>query len=77
MVTTTVLDPSRLQRLLGSYGVGKAQCLNDPFVPLKAQEYRRQLAARMVALDKATAKEKLPASDCFVSRKIDGNSRSC
>jgi len=72
MATANLLDTSRLQSLFGSYGVGKAQCMADPFVPLKAQEYRRNLAARMMALDKASAKEKLPACDYFVSRKIDG-----
>jgi hypothetical protein len=72
MATTTILDTSRLQRLFGAYGVGKSQCMADPSVALKAQEYRRQLGARMVALDKASVKEKLPACDYFVSRKIDG-----
>ena len=41
MAATHFVDPSRLQILFGSYGVGKAQCMADPFVPLKAQEYRR------------------------------------
>jgi hypothetical protein len=71
-MASTILDTSRLQMLLGSYGVGKAQCMNDPFVPLKAQEYRRNLGARMIALDKPAIKEKLPACDSFVSRKVDG-----
>ena len=72
MPTTTLVDPSGLQMLFGSYGVGKASCMANPFVPLRAQEYRRQLAQRMMALDKAYVKEKLPATDCFVSRKVDG-----
>src|SRR4030095_5841730 len=58
--------------LFGPYGVAKQQCMADPFVPLKAQEYRRNLGARMIALDKATVRQKLPACDYFVSRKIDG-----
>jgi ATP dependent DNA ligase domain/ATP dependent DNA ligase C terminal region len=72
MPGNALLDSSRLQMLFGSYGVGKAQCMADPFVPLKAQEYRRNLSARMMALDRASMKEKLPSCDCFVSRKIDG-----
>src|SRR5580704_6987186 len=72
MSTNTLVDPSRLQILFGSYGVGKAQCMADPFVPLKAQEYRRNLGARMLPLDRASVKEKLPSCDCFVSRKVDG-----
>ena len=72
MATNTLLDPSRLQILFGSYGVGNAQVMADPFVPLKAQEYRRNLGSRMMALDRNSVKEKLPACDCFVSRKMDG-----
>src|SRR5256885_1860177 len=72
MGNDALVDQSRLQMLFGSYGVGKAQAMADPFVALKAQEYRRNLGARMMPLDKATMKEKLPACDCFVSRKIDG-----
>src|ERR1700678_1810208 len=72
MTTTTLLDPSGLQMLFGSYGVGKASSMVDPFVPLKAQEYRRNLASRMMALENVYVKEKLPATDCFVSRKVDG-----
>jgi hypothetical protein len=70
--SSQLFDPSRLQILLGSYGVGKSQCMADPFVALKAQEYRRNLSARMMALDKQSAKEKLPACDWYVTRKIDG-----
>jgi hypothetical protein len=72
MATNTLLDSSRLQTLLGSYAVGKAQCMADPFVPLKAQEYRRNLGSRMQPLDRAIMMEKLPTADCFVSRKMDG-----
>jgi ATP-dependent DNA ligase len=72
MAANTLLDISRLQMVLGSYGIGRGQIMADPFVPIKAQEFRRNLAARMMALDKASAKQKLPASDYFVSRKIDG-----
>src|SRR5882757_5171540 len=72
IATMNLLDTSRLQVLLGGYAVGKAQCMADPFVPLKAQEYRRNLGARMMAMDQASVKDKLPACDCFVSRKVDG-----
>ncbi|HET6246280.1 MAG TPA: hypothetical protein VFE47_01175 [Tepidisphaeraceae bacterium] len=72
MATNTLVDSSRLQIIFGSYGVGKAHCMADPFIPLKAQEYRRKLSQHMQALDKASVKEKLPACDYFVSRKVDG-----
>jgi len=71
-MATKILDNSRLQILFGGYGVGNGQCLADPFIPLKAQEYRRNLASRMISLDRVSVKEKLPACDCFVSRKVDG-----
>src|SRR5882757_6293302 len=72
IATMNLLDTSRLQVLLGGYAVGKAQCMADPFIPLKAQEFRRNLGAKMQAFDKVRAKEKLPACDYFVSRKVDG-----
>jgi hypothetical protein len=72
MATDILVDPSRLQILFGSYGVGNGQNMANPFVPLKAQEYRRNLGSRMMALDKASMKEKLPACDYFASRKVDG-----
>ena len=71
-MATGILDPSRLQTVFGTYRVGNGQALSDPFIPLKAQEYRRNLASRMIALDRVSVKEKLPACDCFVSRKVDG-----
>jgi ATP dependent DNA ligase domain/ATP dependent DNA ligase C terminal region len=72
MANNALLDSSRIQMLFGSYGVGKSTCMVNPFVPLKAQEYRRNLGSRMQPLDRASMKEKLPSSDCFISRKIDG-----
>src|SRR5579862_4242358 len=71
-MATTMVDPSRLQMLFGSYGVGKGPALADPFLQLKAQGYRRNLSARMMALDKPAISQKLPAADAYVSRKIDG-----
>lgn len=72
MAATSILDRSQLQILMGSYAIGRSQCLADPFLPLKAQGYRRQLAARLVALDKNLAKERLPACESIVTRKVDG-----
>jgi hypothetical protein len=72
VAATTLLDASQLRVLLGGYGVGTARCLADPFLALKAQGYRRNLSARMQALDRAAATERLPACDSIVSRKVDG-----
>lgn len=71
-MANTLIDPARLQVLFGSYAAGKAQAMFNPFVALKAQEYRRRLGERMLALDHSAVKDKLPACDCFVSRKVDG-----
>lgn len=72
MASAPLVDSSRLQFVLSTYGIGKAACMSDPFIALRAQEYRRNLGARMQPLDKASMKDKLPACDYFVSRKIDG-----
>jgi hypothetical protein len=71
-VAASLVDISQLTNLLGNYAVGPARALADPFLPLKAQGYRRDLSVRMRALDKARLKEELPACDSFVSKKVDG-----
>ncbi len=70
--TDSLFDRSMLTVLRGDYASGNARCLLNPFLHIVAQEYRRALAARMVALDKPAMKQKLPECDYFVSRKIDG-----
>lgn len=67
-----VLDNSRLTLKLGAYGTAPATALSDPMLLPRIQAYRRQLSARMIALDKASIAKKLPKSDYFISRKIDG-----
>jgi len=68
----TLFDRSMLNVLMGSYAAGNARALLNPFLQIIAQEYRRATAARMMALDRASMKQKLPDCDYFVSRKIDG-----
>src|SRR5437764_15452826 len=70
--TDRLVDRAALQVLLGSYAAGNARALLNPVVHLIAQEYRRSVGARMMALDKPTMRQKLPDCDYFVSRKIDG-----
>jgi len=67
-----LVDASQLQVLLGSYSVGKARSLSDPFLALKAQGYRRNLANRMQAMDKAMVKDKFPQCESLITRKVDG-----
>jgi hypothetical protein len=65
--------PDRLTTLLGNYRVGTADCLTDRgLVALaQAQNYRRQVQARMKPIDSDGIK-KLPVAQYHVSRKIDG-----
>jgi hypothetical protein len=66
------IDKSRTQLLLGDYAVARPGALAEPALHQRAQEFRRGLGGRMIALDKAAMHEKMPVSDYYVSRKIDG-----
>jgi hypothetical protein len=70
--TTTLLDLGRFEIKLGSYAVGPATAVNNPVATAVAQDYRRGAAARMIPLGKEDIRLKIPSSDYFVSRKIDG-----
>jgi hypothetical protein len=67
-----MLDRSRLEIRLGDFAIGSATALADARLLPRVQEYRRQLALRMVPLDASEIKQRLSASDYHVSRKIDG-----
>lgn len=67
-----LLDKSRIEIKLGSYATAPASALGDAALLARVQAYRRQTGARMVALDRETAKKKMPSGDYHVSRKIDG-----
>jgi len=66
------IDKARCQILFGEYAAGRPGVLGDQGLHQRAQEFRRHLSGHMVALDKASMKERMPESDYFVSRKIDG-----
>ncbi|MCC2667844.1 MAG: ATP-dependent ligase [Armatimonadetes bacterium] len=72
MSTATLVDRSRLQTLLGGYSAGFADSLSDLSFQVRAQEARRRLAARMVAVDRSGIQRKMPDGEFFVSRKVDG-----
>ncbi|MFO0939220.1 MAG: hypothetical protein U0930_00490 [Pirellulales bacterium] len=74
MATTQsqLLDLGRFEIKLGSYAVGPATAVNSPMATAYAQDYRRGTAARMIPLGKEDIRSKIPSSDFFVSRKIDG-----
>ena len=67
-----LLDKSRLERKLGEYAVGSTDALADPSLHPAVQDYRRRLSAQMIPLEREDIEKKIPKSDCFVSRKIDG-----
>jgi ATP dependent DNA ligase domain/ATP dependent DNA ligase C terminal region len=72
MPASTLLDLGRFEIKLGSYAVGPANAVNNPMATAIAQDYRRGAAARMIPLGKEDIRAKIPSSDFFVSRKIDG-----
>jgi hypothetical protein len=71
-MASALIDKARTQILLGDYAVARPSALADSSLHHRAQEFRRALSARMVALDKRAMHEKMPSCDYFVSRKIDG-----
>lgn len=69
---TMLLDRSRVEIKLAGYGTAPATALSDPGLLPKVQEYRRISGSRMVPLDREGMRQKIPAADHHVSRKVDG-----
>lgn len=67
-----MIDKSRLEIKLGSYATGPGTALADTLLLPRVQAYRRGLGNRMIALDAKGAKDKIPAGEFLVSKKIDG-----
>jgi hypothetical protein len=67
-----LLDKSRLDIKLGEYGTAPATAIADPTLLPKVQEYRRLASARMQPLDRDDIRQKIPAAEYHVSRKVDG-----
>lgn len=72
MASATLVDPARVKVRLGDYGTAPSTALTQPILYSRAQDYRRQLSASMIAIDAKDMKRKIPASEYHVSRKIDG-----
>jgi hypothetical protein len=72
IASSPIVDAAQLSGVLGGYRVGNSRALGDPFLAMKAQGYRRNLAARMRALDRQGASDALGECEGFVSRKVDG-----
>jgi hypothetical protein len=67
-----LLDKTRLEPKLGEYAVGSNDALADPSLHPAVQDYRRRLSAQMFPLERDDIEKKIPKSDCYISRKIDG-----
>jgi hypothetical protein len=67
-----LLERSRVEIKLGSYGVASATALADPSMLPRVQEYRRQAGSRTMPLDRDDIATKIPAANYHVSRKVDG-----
>lgn len=67
-----MLDKSRIEFKIGSYGVANGMALEDKRWLPRVQAYRSQIGSRMIAFDKETARRKIPGGDFHISRKIDG-----
>lgn len=69
----SILDSSKLEQLLGDYHTGKAaDSILEPDILRQVRMRRRQLGRMMTALDRDTAKYRIPAGNFYISRKVDG-----
>ncbi len=72
MDDSTWIDRGRLEIRLATYSTGSATCLSDPTILPQVQDYRRRIGGQMVPLDRFGIRQRIPASDYHVSRKVDG-----
>jgi ATP-dependent DNA ligase len=69
----SLLNLTALKKVTASYLSGQAaDSIKDPDILRQVRMRRRQLGRMMTAFDRDTAKRRLPESDYFISRKIDG-----
>ena len=68
----SLIDSARIEWKLGKYGVSVGAALRDPEPWVRAQDYRRATAARMVPIDRKDLRGRLPAGEYHLSRKVDG-----
>jgi len=65
-------NPDALSAKLGSYVITHASELTDSTILQSVRMRRRQLGRMMRAYDRDAAKARLPKTDYYISRKIDG-----
>lgn len=68
----SLIHKGRVEIKLGEYAVGSAAALVDPLLVSRAQDYRRQTAARMIPLESSDILKRFPAGEYHVSLKVDG-----
>ena len=68
----SLIRKERLETKLAGYAVGAANAVTDPTLITKAQEYKRDSASKLRAIDGDEVKKKFGAGDYHVSFKIDG-----
>jgi hypothetical protein len=67
-----MIQKNLVQIKLGEYGTAAATALSDPSILPEVQQYKRQVASRLYPLAKSDIDKRVPESEYFVSRKIDG-----
>ncbi|MEM7456745.1 MAG: hypothetical protein AAF456_20545 [Planctomycetota bacterium] len=68
----SLLVKSLTEIKLGNYGTAASSALSDPKLLPQVQNYKRQVASRMMPLDRNDISRKIPEASYLVSRKIDG-----
>jgi hypothetical protein len=68
----TLLNKGRLEIKLGEYSVGQIAALTNPLLVTKAQDYRRQVASRMLPLESDDILQRFAPASYHVSLKVDG-----
>ncbi len=66
------VNRSQIEIKLGSYGVCPASALSDPSLLPRVQDYKRQVAGRMIPLDRREISKRILPADYHASRKVDG-----
>ena len=62
---------------LGAYGVATATAVKDLTILPQVQNYKRQIASRLIPLNREDIDRKIPDAEYHVSRKIDGEFTIC
>ncbi len=72
MSTNKLVDISQCDLKLAGYFTAGARALTDPALHPQVQDYRRLTSSRMYPLDQRDISKRVPDTDLFVSRKLDG-----